>query len=62
MESEPNAFNSAARSLRAREMTYCFLPLGNVDNGAFDRLGQCNAASWKRTLQTLLLLQSIQPL
>jgi hypothetical protein len=44
--------------LPARELTYCFLRLGNLDNGAFERLGRYNAALWKQTAQTLLLLGS----
>jgi hypothetical protein len=52
--------DSAAPSLSTRELTDSFLRLGNLDNGAFDRLGRYNAALWKQTLQTLLLLQSIQ--
>jgi hypothetical protein len=46
----------------ARELTYCFLRLGNLDNGAFERLGRHNAALWKQTAQTLLLLGSIRRL
>jgi hypothetical protein len=42
-----------------RELTYCFLRLGNLDGGAFERLGRYNAALWKQTAQTLLLLGSI---
>jgi hypothetical protein len=52
---------SAAAILPCRqEMTYCFLRLGNLDNGAFERLGRYNAALWKQTAQTLLLLGSIR--
>jgi hypothetical protein len=43
-----------------RELTYCFLRLGNLDSGAFERLGRYNAALWKQTAQTLLLLGSIR--
>jgi hypothetical protein len=42
--------------LSARELTHCFLRLGNLDSGAFERLGRYNAALWKQTGQTLLLL------
>jgi hypothetical protein len=52
-EAEPLSFGD---SLSARELTYCFLRLGNLDNGAFERLGRYNAALWKQTAQTLLLL------
>jgi hypothetical protein len=43
-----------------RELTYCFLRLGNLDSGAFERLGRYNAALWKQTAHTLLLLGSIR--
>jgi hypothetical protein len=51
---------SAPRSISAREVTYCFLRLGNLDNGSFDRLARYNTALWKQTAQTLFLLQSIR--
>jgi hypothetical protein len=44
----------------ARDLTYCFLRLGNLDNGAFERLGRYNAVLWKQTAQTLLLLQTVR--
>ena len=47
-------------ALSPRELTYCFLRLGNLDSGAFERLGRYNAALWKQTAQTLLLLGSIR--
>jgi hypothetical protein len=47
-------------SLSARELTYCFLRLGNPDSGAFERLGRYNAALWKQTAQTLFLLGPIR--
>jgi hypothetical protein len=43
-------------ALSPRELTRCFLRLGNLDGGAFERLGRYNAALWKQTAQTLLLL------
>ena len=43
-------------ALSPRELTHCFLRLGNLDSGAFERLGRYNAALWKQTAQTLLLL------
>jgi hypothetical protein len=46
--------------ISARELTCCFLRLSNIDNGAFDRLGRYNAALWKQTAQTLLLLQAVR--
>jgi hypothetical protein len=45
-------------ALSPRELTYCFLRLGNLDGGAFERLGRYNPALWKQTAQTLLLLGS----
>jgi hypothetical protein len=45
-------------ALSPRELTHCFLRLGNLDSGAFERLGRYNAALWKQTAQTLLLLGS----
>ena len=48
------------RPLSARELTYCFLRIGNLDSGAFERLGRYNAALWKQTAQTLFLLGSIR--
>jgi hypothetical protein len=52
--------NASPLSMSARELTYCFLRLGNLDNGAFERLGRYNAALWKQTAQTLFLLQTIR--
>jgi hypothetical protein len=46
--------------MSARELTYCFLRLGNLDNGSLERLGRYNAALWKQTAQTLFLLQAIR--
>ena len=39
-------------ALSPRELTHCFLRLGNLDGGAFERLGRYNAALWKQTAQT----------
>jgi hypothetical protein len=47
-------------TMTPRALTYCFLRLGNLDNGAFERLGRYSAALWKQTAQTLFLLQSIR--
>jgi hypothetical protein len=47
-------------ALSPRELTYCFLRLGNLDGVAFERLGRYNATLWKQTAQTLLLLGSIR--
>jgi hypothetical protein len=51
---------SSALPVSVRDLTYCFLRLGNLDSGAFDRLGRYNAALWKQTAQTLFLLHSIR--
>ena len=55
-ESDRLGCNAPASS--PRELTYCFLRLGNLDGGAFERLGRYNTALWKQTAQTLLLLGS----
>jgi hypothetical protein len=41
-------------------LTYCFVRLGNLDGGAFERLGRYNAALWKQTAQTLFLLGPVR--
>jgi hypothetical protein len=46
--------------MTSRALTYSFLRLGNLDNGAFERLARYNAALWRQTAQALLLLQSTQ--
>src|SRR3984893_13142884 len=58
-ETEPRSFSD---SLSARELTYCFLRLGNLDSGAFERLGRYNAALWKQTAQTLFTLLLLGPI
>jgi hypothetical protein len=57
---EYDRVNCDDSSLSARELTYCFLRLGNLDSGAFERLGRYNAALWKQTAQTLFLLGPIR--
>jgi hypothetical protein len=57
-ETAPLSFSDS--SLSARELTYCFLRLENLDGGAFERLGRYNAALWKQTAQTLFLLGPIR--
>jgi hypothetical protein len=47
-------------SIPARQLTYCFLRLGNLDNVAFERLGRYNASLWRQTAQTLILLQTVR--
>jgi hypothetical protein len=57
---EGDRLSCSSPTLSPRELTYCFLRLGNLDSGAFERLGRYNAALWKQTAQTLLLLDSIR--
>jgi hypothetical protein len=57
---ESDRLSCSDSSLSARELTYCFFRLGNLDSGVFDRLGRYNAALWKQTAQTLLLLGPIR--
>ena len=56
--SEGDRLSYSGPALSPREQTHCFLRLGNLDSGAFERLGRYNAALWKQTAQTLLLLGS----
>ena len=44
----------------ARELTYCFPRVANLDNGVFERLGRYKVVLWKQTAQTLLLLGPIR--
>jgi hypothetical protein len=48
-----------APSSLSPDLTHCFLRLGDLDSGAFERLGRYIAALWKQTAQTLYLLHSI---
>jgi hypothetical protein len=57
---EADCISCNGPALSPRELTHCFLRLGNLDGGAFERLGRYNAALWKQTAQTLLLLGSIR--
>jgi hypothetical protein len=57
---ESDRLNCSSSSLSARELTYCFLGLGNLDGGAFERLGRYNTALWKQTAQTLFLLGPVR--
>jgi hypothetical protein len=52
----PDRLGCNGPALSPRELTHCFLRLANLDSGAFERLGRYNAALWKQTAQTLLLL------
>ncbi len=60
MLTEADHLGDNGPTLSPRELTHCFLRLGNLDGGAFERLGRYNAALWKQTAQTLLLLGSIR--
>jgi hypothetical protein len=55
---EDDRLRCSGSAFSPRELTHCFLRLGNLDGGAFERLGRYNAALWKQTAQTLLLLGS----
>jgi hypothetical protein len=57
---EGDRLSSTGAALSPRELTHCFLRLGNLGSGAFERLGRYDAALWKQTAQTLLLLGSIR--
>jgi hypothetical protein len=57
---ESDRLGCSDSSLSARELAYCFLRLGNLDSGAFERLGRYNAALWKQAPQTLFLLGPIR--
>jgi hypothetical protein len=57
---EGDRLSCSGPALSPRELTHCFLRLGNLDSGAFERLGQYDAALWKQTAQTLLLLGSLR--
>ena len=43
-----------------RTLTYCFLRLANLDNGAFKRLNRYEAALWRQTVQTMVALRAIR--
>ena len=45
---------------RAHKMAYSFLRLASHDSGIFERLSRYEAALWRQTVQTLLVLQSIR--
>jgi hypothetical protein len=57
---ESDRLSCSGSPISARELTYCFLRLGNLDSGAFERLGRYHAALWKQTAQTLFLLGPIR--
>ena len=43
-----------------RQLTYSFLRLANLDSRAFERLNRYEAALWRQTVQTLLVLHPIK--
>jgi hypothetical protein len=43
-----------------RALTFCFLRLANLDNGAFKRLNRYEAALWRQAVQTMVALRSIR--
>jgi hypothetical protein len=57
---EDDTSRYSAFPISIRDLTCCLLRLSNVDNGAFERLGRYNAALWRKTTQTLFLLQTIR--
>jgi len=42
-----------------RTLTYCFLRLANLDNGAFRRLSRYEATLWRQAVQTIFILRTI---
>jgi hypothetical protein len=45
---EADSLSSNGTALSPRELSYCVLRLGNLDSGAFERLGRYNVALWKQ--------------
>jgi hypothetical protein len=43
----------------SRALTYCFLRLANLDNGAFRRLNRYETALWRQAMQTMFILRTI---
>ena len=43
-----------------RQLTYSFLRLANLDSRAFERLNRYEAALWRQTVQTILVLHPIR--
>jgi hypothetical protein len=60
LDSEDKASRCEVPPISFRDLTFCFLRLSNVVNGAFERLGRYNAALWKQTAQTPFLLQTVR--
>ena len=44
----------------SRTLTYCFLRLANLDNGAFKRLNRYESALWRQAVQTMFVLRTIR--
>ncbi len=53
---DENTFSQ--RSIRS-DVARSFLQLANIDNGVFERLGRYEMSLWRQTVQTILLLNSI---
>jgi hypothetical protein len=57
---EPNRTGRLPKLERAgADIARAFLHLASVDNGAFERLGRYEMSLWRQTVQTILLLNSI---
>jgi hypothetical protein len=44
----------------ARNLTYCFLRLANLDNGVFERLGRYETALWRQIMQISFVLHTLR--
>jgi hypothetical protein len=42
-----------------RMLSFCFLRLANLDNGAFKRLNRYETALWRQAVQTIFVLRRI---
>jgi hypothetical protein len=59
---DANPLSGSVPALSPRELTYSFLRVGNLDNGAFERLGRYNAACGSRPLRPCFCLAPPTPL
>jgi hypothetical protein len=61
-ECQPDGLDDSAGDLTgtARQLTYCFLRLANLDSGVFERLNRYEAALWRQTVQTLFALHPVR--
>jgi hypothetical protein len=59
---EPDGVNSIHGEVSgaARQLTYCFLRLANLDSGVFERLNRYEARLWRQTVQILFALHPIR--